>query len=115
MTSQSGGPSSYMIDSSLMTMSLKASKIGEERIRVGKEEDGTNAFNHAFDKFQGNQNKAQTRHILELAWRKIRGRIKQWQLVLIISTAIQNIPAKVWTDTFVAVNLHPRHRMTFPD
>ena len=34
---------------------------------------------------------------------------------MIISTTIQNISAKVWTDSFVAVNLHPHHRMTFHD
>ena len=34
---------------------------------------------------------------------------------MIISTAIHNIPAKFWTDYFVAVNLHPHHRMNFTD
>ena len=34
---------------------------------------------------------------------------------MVISIAIQNIPAKVWTDYFVAFNLHPHHRMTFHD
>ena len=32
---------------------------------------------------------------------------------MIISTAIQNIPAKVWTYSFVSVNLHPHHRLDF--
>ena len=32
---------------------------------------------------------------------------------MIISTAIQNIPAKVWIDSFVSVNLHPHHRLSF--
>ena len=35
--------------------------FGEERIRVGKEEAGTSAFNQAYDKLQANQDKAQTR------------------------------------------------------
>ena len=34
---------------------------------------------------------------------------------MFISTAIQNIYAKVWTYYFVSVNLHPHHFMTFPD
>ena len=34
---------------------------------------------------------------------------------MIIYASIQNIPDKVWTDSFVAINLHPHHRMTFPD
>ena len=32
---------------------------------------------------------------------------------MIISTATQKKPAKVWTDSFVSVNLHPHHCMTF--
>ena len=56
MTSQSGGPSSHMMDSSLTSISLKASIFFvEERIRVGKEEAGISAFNQAHDKLQANQ------------------------------------------------------------
>ena len=89
--------------------------FAEERIRVGKEEAGTSALKQTYDKFQEKQNKLQTRQLLELARRNVHGWINQWQLIMFISTAIQNIPAKVWTDSFVAVNLHPHHRMTFHD
>ena len=50
-----------------------------------------------------------------MARQKVRVRINQWQIIMIIYKAIQNIPAKVWTDSFVAVNLHPRPCMTFHD
>ena len=53
--------------------------------------------------------------LLDLARRKFHGWINQWQLIMLIFTAIQNISSKVWTYSFVAVNLHPHHRMTFPD
>ena len=42
-------------------------KFVEESIRVGKEGAGTINFNQAYDKFQVNQDKAQTSQILELA------------------------------------------------
>ena len=35
--------------------------FAQERIRVGKEESGTSAFNQAYDKCQTKQDKAQTR------------------------------------------------------
>ena len=63
--------------------------FAEERIRVGEEEAGTSAFNQAYDKFQVKQDKAQTRQLLDLAWWKVHGRITQWQLIMVISTAIQ--------------------------
>ena len=34
---------------------------------------------------------------------------------MIISTATENIPTKVWTDSFVAVNIHPYHRLYFSE
>ena len=89
--------------------------FAEESIKVGKEEAGTSAFNKAYDKLQTKQDKYQTRDILDLARRKVHVRINQWQLIMVISTAIQNISAEVWTDYFVDVNLHPHHCMKFPD
>ena len=51
--------------------------FAEERIRVGKEEAGTSAFNQSYDKFQAKQDKAQTRQLLDLARQKVHGRINQ--------------------------------------
>ena len=90
-------------------------KIAKESIRVGKEEAGISDFNQAYDKLQAKQEKAQTRQLLDLARRKVHVWVTQWKLIMVISTAIQNIYAKVWIDSFVAVNLHPHHPMTFPD
>ena len=41
--------------------------------------------------------------------------INQWQLIMIISTTIHNIPDKVWTYYFVSVKLHPLHQTNFPN
>ena len=87
----------------------------EDRIRVGQEEAGTSALKQTYDKFQEKQNKLQTRQLLEFSRWKVPGWINQWQLIMIISTATQNITAKVWAYYFVAVNLHPDHHMTFHD
>ena len=89
--------------------------FAEERIRVGKEEAGTSPLNQSYDKLQANQDKAQTRQLLNLARQKIHGWITQWKLIMILSTAIQNIYAKVWIYSFAAVNIHPHHRMKFSD
>ena len=63
--------------------------FAEVRIRVGKEEDGTSAFNQSYDKLKEKQDKAQTRELLDLSRRKVHGRINQWQLIMVISTAIK--------------------------
>ena len=41
--------------------------------------------------------------------------ITQCQLIMITSTAIQIIPYKVWTYSFLAVNLHPHHCLSFSE
>ena len=45
-----------------VTDALKS--FAEDRIKVGEEEDGTSTFNQAYDKFQMNQDKAQTMKLL---------------------------------------------------
>ena len=81
--------------------------VAEDGIRVGKEEAGTSAFNQIYDKFQAKQGKYQKRQLLELSRWKVHVQITQCKLIIIISTAIKNIPDKVLTYSFVDVNLHP--------
>ena len=93
-------------------MSLKDFFLGEI-IKVNKEKDVTSAFNWSYDKFKGKQYTLETRKLLEMAWRKVHGQINQWHLIFIVSAAIQNISAKVWTYFFVYVNLHPYQILSF--
>ena len=94
-----------------VTEGLKS--FAEERIRIGKEEAGTSAFNKAYDQLQANQDKAQISQLLDLSRRKVNGRINQCQIIMIIYTYIQKIPSKVWKDSFVDVNLHPIWRFVY--
>ena len=89
--------------------------FSEDSINVGNKESGTSDFNQVHDKFQVKQDKAQTRKLLQLEYQKVNGRINQWKLIMIISTATQNITTKLWTDYFVSVNLHPHNRFYFSD
>ena len=48
-----------------------------------------------------------------MARRKVQVKITWFQLIMIIYTDIQNIPAKVWKDYFVAANSHSNHCLYF--
>ena len=48
-----------------------------------------------------------------MARRKVHGHINQWNHIMIISKAIKDITSKVCTDSFVAVNPHPCHHLSF--
>ena len=52
-------------------MSLRALNFQEDRINFGKVEAGTSAFNKAYDKFQANNIKSQTRHLLDMAQQEV--------------------------------------------
>ena len=82
-------------------------------IKVGKEEAGTSSSNQSYDKFQTNQEKAQTRQILELSRREVHEHINQWKIIVIISTAMQKKSYQVWTDSLFVVNFYPCHPLYF--
>ena len=89
--------------------------FAEERIKVGKEEDGTISFNQEYEEFQTNKDNYQTRHLLVMMRHKVHDWITQWQLIMITYTSIQIITSKVWTYYFVAVNIHPHYYLSYSD
>ena len=78
--------------------------FSDERIRIGKEESGTRTFNQAYDKFQANQDKAQTSQILELALWKVHGQINQWHIIMIISKFIKKFLLNTGQITLLLIN-----------
>ena len=87
--------------------------FAEESIRVVKEEFSTSNLNQLYGKLQKNQDKDQTRKILDIEQQKVRGQINQWHIIMVISTSIQNISDKIWTDYFISVNLYTYHHLCF--
>ena len=65
-----------------------------------------------YDKLWAKQDKIVTIKILYMVWRKIRDRINQWNIIIIISTTIPKI-SKVWIKSFVSINLHLHHCLYF--
>ena len=83
--------------------------------RVTKEEAVTSHVNQAYDQQQARADKRSSRELLDMARSKIKGHIDQWQLIAILIVGIKNLPAKTWTSSFKSVNLHPKHRISFPE
>ena len=77
-----------------VTKGLKC--LPEDRIKFVKEGDGASTCNQLYDKFQAKQYKLVTIQLLYMAQCKVCISINQWQLIIIVSTVIQNISAKVW-------------------
>ena len=43
---------------------------------------------------------------------KVSTHTNQWQLIGILIVGVKNLPGKVWENSFCAVNLHPKHRLS---
>ena len=56
-----------------------------------------------------------TRQLLDMTPQMAHIHINQWQLIIIVSTAIRHISDKTWTYYSVAVNLNPNHHLYFYD
>ena len=54
-----------------------------------------------------------TIQLLDMVSRKMWVWIKQFQLIMIITTDIEKIPVKLWNDSFFTVNIFPDHRLSF--
>ena len=52
-------------------------------------------------------------HLLEVERQKVNSHINHWNLIVIISTSIQNISFKFCTYSFVAINLCPSNNFVF--
>lgn len=85
------------------------------KIRVAKEEAATSHINQAYDKFQAKQDKQVTRELLEMCRNSVTTHVNNWQLIGILSVGIKNLPADIWKKSFIAVNMHPDHRISFQE
>ena len=70
-------------------------KFAEHLICVAKEEGGISATNQSYDQEQAVKDKMHTRRLLDLTRCNISGHITQWQMVGIITVAINNLDKNI--------------------
>ena len=54
-----------------------------------------------------------SRELLEMCRTRVSTHIDQWQLIGILAVGMKNSPSKTWESSFIAVNLHLDHRVSF--
>ena len=96
-----------------MTEALKT--FHKNKIRVANEEAGTSHINQPYDQGQTKADKRAAGQLLELVRERVTNHIDQWQLCTILCIAIKNLPEKIWEQSFIKVNLHPHHRVSFKE
>ena len=74
-------------------------------------------INQAFDKFVARAGKRRASITLDQIRRsRINPVIDQWMLVLVVLAMLRDCrDSNVWENSFVAVNMHPDHRVSFDD
>ena len=83
------------------------------KITIVKEESESSDTNQAYDQLQAVADKQSMRQLLDIARSKVNGRMDQNKLVAIISIALKDLPGTLWKNSFIRVNLHPHHRLSF--
>jgi hypothetical protein len=89
--------------------------FAQHNIVVVKEESGASDTNQSYDQQQAVADKKATRQLLDIARPRMSQRMDQYKLVGVILVAIKSLPLSLWESSFIRVNLHPHHRMSFED
>jgi hypothetical protein len=88
-------------------------KFASVKIRIVKEEAGTSHVNQPYDQQTAQADKRTSRQLLDMARTKVNGNIDQWKLIGILIVFINNLKKDVWMNSFIKVNLHPKHRVDY--
>jgi hypothetical protein len=83
------------------------------KIMVVKEEGDTSHVNQAYDQSVAKQDMTLMRQNLERVRRSLGFCIDQYYLIAIAIDAQKKVPKRSWVESFVKVNMHPKHRVPF--
>ena len=80
------------------------------------QEDGdTSQTNQAFDQQKAKEDKRNMRSLLD-STRTFRVQLDQWRLIgVFIAVALKRSTRLAWIHSFIRVNLHPDHHLSFVD
>ena len=78
-----------------------------------KEEDDTSQESQAYNQLVANRDKKFTRALLDGYQFHTKGVINQFQLILIINSALNGTDAMSWLKSFVRVNMCPSNHVPF--
>ena len=85
-------------------------------IQLALLEDGdTSQINQAFDQRKAKEDKRNICSLLDLSRVLFKVQLDQWRLILVCIVALKHWTKIVWINSFICVNLHPDHRLSFVD
>ena len=101
------------------TSSLEAMEIyADARILLLKEEGDTSHVNQAYDQQVAKDDKCTMRQCLSYlrqSEKLSKSIISGWDLIHVGLAAVRELSPDSWVKSFMRVNLHPKHRVAFPE
>jgi len=86
----------------------------DHKILIIKEEGNTLHVNQAYDQSVAKADKALMRQHLEVVHKSLGStRINQWYLIAVAIHSQKMVDKQKWIDSFIKVNMHPKHQLTF--
>ena len=86
----------------------------DSNIQLVQEDGDTSQTNQAFDQQKAKEDKRNMRSLLD-STRKFRVQLDQWRLIGVCIVALKRSTRSAWIHSFIRVNLHPDHRLSFAD
>jgi hypothetical protein len=94
-------------------MGKSLEEFAKHKILVIKEEDDTLQVSDTYDQLAAKSDKKYTQALLDGYCFHTKGVINQFQLILIINSALNGTDSMLWLKSFVRVNMCPSKHVTF--
>ena len=89
--------------------------FNQYKIQLVVEDGDTSQTNQAFDQQKAKEDKRNIRNLLDSARYTMRVQLDQWSLISVCIVTLKRSTASAWINSFIRVNLHPDHRLSFWD
>ena len=91
------------------------STFNEYNIALLLEDGDTSQTNQAFDQQKAKEDKRNMRNLLDTTRSILNVQLDQWKLISVCIVALKRSTRSSWINSFIRVNLHPDHRLSFVD
>ena len=91
------------------------STFNEYTIALLVEDGDTSQTNQAFDQQKAKEDKRNMRNLLDTTRSILGVQLDQWKLISTCIVALKRSTRSAWINSFIRVNLHPDHRLSFVD
>ena len=89
--------------------------FSDHKIMVAKEEGDTSQVCQSYDQYVAKADKREFRALLDAVRPHVHRVLSQWDVIIVMCRALQKVNGQQWVKSFIKVNQHPDHRVSFQE